>query len=216
VFGFGALPRTLLTFLLAKVSEDTRIALEGILKLTDLFQSPEELWRSLGNREARDENTEEVSHRVYVAFRVRQLAYVGDTPEDAVWEIVLDPKWRSAVFAAGGPDIVEPVFESLCELLNQNPDKWSTRFPHLLADTFEHGCCKDEERRVVFGLLVLACVCTETTSALRRVLASSSDRAVREWSMYWHKQFIAATSIAPHWIRGRLRATMAVISQMVQ
>lgn len=208
VFDFGVLPRQLLVALVDRGSEEQRSMLAGVSQLADATMSPEDLLRSIASKPSGDSPNPQAQ---YLAFRARMLAYVGELPDEAAWEVASDSKWRKAVFVEGGPDVVEPVFDMLCELLTHNPGKWKARFPHMLAETLEQDCSRDADRVVIFGLLVLSCVATETTSALERVVRGHVAEHLHELVATWRTQLLNSMPASPEWVKGRLRATLAVL-----
>ena len=208
LFDFGSLPRKLLAAFGKVGSAEQLSMLAGVAQLADTVLSPEDLLRAIGTKQVGEGPN---SHAQFFAFRARMLAYVGELPDEAAWAVVSDRQWRKAVFVEGGPDLIEPVFDAMCELLTHNPGRWKVRFPHMLAETLEQDCEAGPDRDTVFGLLILSCVATETTSALERVLHGHAAVHLRDQVDFWRSRFLDLMPACPEWVKGRLRATLVVL-----
>lgn len=143
------------------------------------------------------------------------MAYTGRAPVDAVWNRLSDESWREQVllFTKEGPlgvffDALSEI-QSHCQNQGQACDQWVYELPHMFALACEKASDNDERRELLFAMVLLSCMYTDTVSALQRILRGKHRAEMSEQVEHWRERLKYACKVAPSTLAARIRPILA-------
>jgi hypothetical protein len=136
-------------------------------------------------------------------------AYVNSAPADLLFELMADEQWRNQVLRDGDDSSVQSLFDALQELTLQKNEKWAWDLPHRFVLTCEASWNKPERRALLFAMVVLSSLSTDSVSALQRLLTPGRRVELSSDIKYWRERIEEVRTLAPPWIGARLRAILA-------
>lgn len=149
------------------------------------------------------------AEQMLVTHALTVKAYVSEAPADLVFELLGDDQWRNQVFRDGDESSVQSLFDALQELTLQKNDKWAWDLPHRFALTCEASWDKPERRALLFAMVVLSSLSTDTVSALQRLVTPARHVELSSQIKYWRDRIQEVRTLAHPWIAARLRAVLA-------
>ncbi|MFI5364656.1 MAG: hypothetical protein ACHQ4J_03450 [Candidatus Binatia bacterium] len=149
------------------------------------------------------------AEQMLVAHALAVRSHLNKAPADLLFELLADDRWRNQVFRDGDEGAVQLLFDGVRELTLQKNDKWAWDLPHRFALTCEASWDLPERRALLFAMVVLLSLGTDTVSALQRLLTPARRGDLSSDIKYWCERMQEVRTLAPPWIAARLRAVLA-------
>ena len=134
---------------------------------------------------------------------------MGDPVVDEIWNCLNDEQWRLDVWLKLGFEAIKLLFEAFSEIQVRLNDKGTVNLPHIMALACEAASGDKERQGHLFAYTVASSIQTNTVSAIRRLLRGQHQDEYIDNVELWRKYLLSLVGIAPGWIAGRMRATLA-------
>ena len=188
----------------AEIDTKESEALKSLLEFCRTMQEPD-----VFNGVAKLAGTGDAIHEAAFSAYLKAMAYTGATPLDTVWQCLEDKEWGKSLLTKGNAFIVVNTVDALVEIERQKNDKWTWTLPHFIADGCEAAPDGSERQSLLFGLVVITSMSTDTVSAIQRLLTGEHRGALAKDVDHWRKRIEDVRNVAPSWIAARFRAITA-------
>jgi hypothetical protein len=167
-----------------------------------------------GIRERLDSlKTYPIDSLLFIVDSLKVLAWARRLPEELVRSYVSNEDWFIPVVQRLHPLAASYLSEILIQFHNQATDRWTIDLPHFFASALLSGSLDKERRQLLFGIMNICCVATETTSALSRVLLSDRRYDLEDDISSWSQQLESAMNYGLPWFQSRLRPALVVLER---
>jgi hypothetical protein len=147
------------------------------------------------------------------------LSYTRHDALELLNELLVSPiLWIEPLLLHGPIGALENLQDAFGELLGRTPPvrvekpDWFYELPHVLFDACM-GCNDEERRRLLFAMLVITCIGTDTTSALERVLKSDQRVQFNPDIENWKNRLDRIRQYGSSAIAARLRSVLVTLDQ---
>jgi hypothetical protein len=134
---------------------------------------------------------------------------MASAPADRILECLTDSKWLEPIFLKMDLGLLEFLSDALAELAVHGDEKWRASLPHIYATAYEKAINDPDRRKLLFGLTVVACMHTDTSSAIDRLVQGQYRNETKESVEYWRGALENMRLASPEWVSARIRAIMA-------
>lgn len=177
-------------------------AYQTYLKLADST----EVGESLEKFNEYDDTTQHV-----LANALRALAFLGTAPRDVMWEAISSGDWRGRVLHNCSLEVLDSLLQSARHLQFVGGSDWRTTTPHFFAQECIAAHDAPSRRRALLLMTIISSIAADAVSAVQRVAASEHRAELDEDFEFARIKLLAAHSVAPSWLAGRVRAVLSVL-----
>ena len=148
---------------------------------------------------------------VTLAFRLLVNTNIHDTKE-LLWEEFFNENWLTSLLSKiDGMFVIETIFISLIEVMLQKKDQWLYYLPHLFSIVCQNSLHNQKNKDISFSCIIISCICSDTYSALKRILHSNKTE-VEDSRIFWQKKLIAIYEYSSDFTKAKLRPVLLALS----
>ena len=152
-------------------------------------------------------------HQYIAASNLRGDVYAGDVPVESVWEWLSEESWRTHLLIQMDMNALDLLLDAVLELQVQNGGKWHTQLPHILAIACKNAYADEERRRLLFLVTAVSSLCSDTVSAIRRLLQGRGSQRFLDEVAGSREQIESLRDVAPPWVYARARQILAALAK---
>ena len=148
---------------------------------------------------------------IMICQGLRVAALLGQPPVGRLWEMIQDEKWRNELLLGGSDNHFEVIADALLQIAVSDSGKWALNLPHFFAMACERCAPNRSRQRGLFACVIMACVASDTVSAVERLLKGPTRKELNEDVADWRKRLEALEVEASEWAGGKMRPVLAVL-----
>ena len=166
------------------------------------LENPKVVVDELKNLGSFDEGNQSL---LLIALRVLAYNNMLSKNEDELWGLLSSEESLTKLIISIKDDrISEEYALALMEIILQKQDKWAWQLPHLFSLIALNSENNKKHRIFMFGCVVLSSICSDTCSALKRLLLSG-ESIFEETNKEWEEHLRSIYNVAPDSLKCRLR-----------
>ncbi|MCA9311183.1 MAG: hypothetical protein KDA21_08255, partial [Phycisphaerales bacterium] len=184
-------------------NQERKTTLQAMCDTHARLTDPKEVGSSILNLDTLSEIDQSIAANAMLV-----LAHLSREQAGPLWDAMSADSWRTKVMPSVSLEVLDVLAQAV-RTLQVSDDQWRTMAPHFFASACLNE--KDHDRaHFLFMLAVTSCITGDVASAVQRLL----DDADHDFTESKHKArnlLIGIYDLAPAWVRGRIRALLAVM-----
>jgi hypothetical protein len=148
---------------------------------------------------------------VLISHAIRVAAFSGGVPSGKLFEMMQDDKWRHQMLVQGSDNRFEILANALLAVASVEAGRWAIHLPHFFAMACEQSTSNRDRQKGLFSCVVMACVASDTSSALERLVTGRYRSSLLEDVREWRARLEGMQLRASEWGAAKIRAVLAVL-----